>query len=517
MRRIWLFLTDSRNLTIAGFIAMAVLFYLGAELLQLALIWALAALAAVCLAWLLMRWLSRRRAARATAGLVAAMAPAETPVHAVPASRQEVDAVRSGMLKAIATIKGSKLGRMPGSRALYELPWYMIIGNPSAGKSSAIIHSGLQFPFADARAVHGVGGTRNCDWFFTADGIVLDTAGRYAVEDEHQDEWRGFLDLLKKHRKRAPVNGIIVAVSVAELRSDPDGALKLARSLRKRVQDLIERLEVYAPVYVLFTKADLIAGFSDFFCQCERSERERVWGATMPYKRKAGSEELLAFFDQGFDELHAGLRGLVATGDKLEVGQVVFERRGLELHQFAERGQQGGKGGQRPVHLLLPAHEAEGRMGDEADAAPFLRQGQQRVAYGHLNDRVGQKVLAGQMFQSLEQIALHRAAGAADGSGTLKLPEPCADFFKTRPLGTRRAAGQTLDLVGTDRLEAPGTGNALHLRLETRCEGEQGSRNGLRETEQGRIAHRQDAALGDDAKIFAAMLAESIADDAFGL
>jgi len=306
MRRTWLFLTDSRNLTIAGFIAVAALFYLGAELLELALIRAVAALAAALLAWLLVRWLRRRHAARAAAGLETAMAPTEAPA-ADGASQHEVDAIRSGMLKAIATIKGSKLGRMPGSRALYELPWYMIIGNPSAGKSSAITNSGLQFPFADARVVHGVGGTRNCDWFFTADGIVLDTAGRYAVEDEHLDEWRGFLDLLKKHRKRAPVNGIIVAVSIAELRSDPDGALKLARSLRKRVQDLIERLEVFAPVYVLFTKADLVAGFSDFFCQCERSERERVWGATMPYKRKAGSEELLAFFDQGFDELHAGL------------------------------------------------------------------------------------------------------------------------------------------------------------------------------------------------------------------
>ncbi|KQV85041.1 type VI secretion protein VasK [Massilia sp. Root351] len=307
MRRIWLFLTDSRNLTIAGFIATAALCYLGAELLELALIWAVAALAAAVLAWLLARWLKRRKTARATVGLEAARAPAEAQVQDVGAGRQEVDAVRSGMLKAIATIKGSKLGRMPGSRALYQLPWYMVIGNPSAGKSSAIINSGLQFPFADARAVHGAGGTRNCDWFFTADGIVLDTAGRYAVEDEHLDEWRGFLDLLKKHRKRAPVNGIIVAVSVAELRSDPDGALRLARSLRKRVQDLIERLEVFAPVYVLFTKADLIAGFSDFFCQGESSERERVWGATMPYKRRAGSQELLAFFDQGFDELHTGL------------------------------------------------------------------------------------------------------------------------------------------------------------------------------------------------------------------
>ncbi|CAN7201943.1 type VI secretion system membrane subunit TssM [Pseudoduganella sp. LjRoot289] len=305
MRRTWLFLTDSRHITVIGFIAVAGLFYLGADLLELALVWAIAGTALALLAWLLARWLRRRYAAKAGAGLGEAMARQPEPVDG--ASREEVDAIRAGMLKAIATIKASRLGRASGTRALYELPWYMIIGNPSAGKSSAVTNSGLQFPFADAKVVQGVGGTRNCDWFFTADGIVLDTAGRYAVEDEHLAEWRGFLDLLKKHRKRAPVNGLIVAVSIAELRSDPEGALVLARSLRKRVQDLIERLEVFAPVYVLFTKADLIAGFSDFFSRCERSERERVWGATMPYKRKADGKELQAFFDQGFDELHEGL------------------------------------------------------------------------------------------------------------------------------------------------------------------------------------------------------------------
>jgi type VI secretion system protein ImpL len=34
--------------------------------------------------------------------------------------------------------------------------------------------------------LQGVGGTRNCDWFFTTEGILLDTAGRYAVQEEHR-------------------------------------------------------------------------------------------------------------------------------------------------------------------------------------------------------------------------------------------------------------------------------------------------------------------------------------------
>ena len=131
----------------------------------------------------------------------------------------EFDAIRSRMGEAVKTIKTSKLGQTTGRSALYELPWYMVIGNPAAGKSTAVVKSGLKFPFADnaGNIIQGIGGTRNCDWFFTTEGILLDTAGRYSVHEEDRGEWLGFLSLLKKHRPKAPLNGVIIAVSIAEL------------------------------------------------------------------------------------------------------------------------------------------------------------------------------------------------------------------------------------------------------------------------------------------------------------
>ena len=307
LRRIWNFLTDSRHLTIFGFVALALFLYLGAEVLELALVWALALLL-----------LALRDLADAVAAAPAPRAPRcagagpghpqpgrdrrrqRCPGGARPAGMANSTPCAPGLLAAIETIKTSRLGRKSGAAALYELPWYMIIGNPAAGKSSAILHSGLQFPFADGKVVQGVGGTRNCDWFFTTDGIVLDTAGRYSVVEEHRGEWFGFLDLLKKYRRKAPINGIIIAVSIAELGGDPDVGMQLARSLRKRVQDVIERLEVFAPLYIVFTKADLIAGFTEFFADSERSERERAWGATMPYQRKLPTARIAGVFRPEF-------------------------------------------------------------------------------------------------------------------------------------------------------------------------------------------------------------------------
>jgi len=310
MARLWKFLTDSRVLVVIGITALLGFLLLGADTFEIGLIWALIAALALLALWG-MFWGARRLwRIRAAKRLTASLAAGEAG-GAADSGRSEVAVLRKNMLEAINTIKTSKLGLTRGAAALYELPWYMIIGDPAAGKSSAIAHSGLTFPIPGSKAVQGVGGTRNCDWFFTTDGILLDTAGRYSVQEGDRDEWFSFLDLLKKHRRRAPINGILIAVSVAELTGGPASAsMELAKSLRTRVQELTERLGVYAPVYVIFTKADLIAGFADFFHDSERTERDRVWGATLRYNRRSTPQDVLAFFDAHFDELHDGLKEL---------------------------------------------------------------------------------------------------------------------------------------------------------------------------------------------------------------
>jgi type VI secretion system protein ImpL len=320
MQKFWLFLTQRRTLIIIGWLAFAALLFIAAALLQ----WPAAQpwiVLAVALAFGAAVWYWRRRKSQRAAGKLGDMLEqqAAKPAKADPAQRQETEALRTRMLDAIGTIKNSKLGQTSGNAALYELPWYMVIGNPAAGKSTAIASSGLQFPFADSKIVQGVGGTRNCDWFFTTDGILLDTAGRYSVVDEDRGEWFGFLDLLKKYRKKAPINGIIIAVSVAELtRNRPEFAINLAKNLRQRVQELTERLAVHAPVYVVFTKADLITGFNEFFQDSERGERDKVWGATLPYSRNTSSEQVLDQFDARFEELYEGLKDQSAANMALQ-------------------------------------------------------------------------------------------------------------------------------------------------------------------------------------------------------
>ena len=231
-------------------------------------------------------------------------------------NKEELQLIQQQMKESIQLIRKSRLGDRKGNTALYELPWYMVIGNPAAGKSSAIYHSGLRFPFEEHHqqmVSSGLSGTRNCDWFFSTEGVLLDTAGRYSVYAEDHSEWLGFLNILKKNRSKAPVNGLIVIVSIAELVSQsPEKSIKLAKNLRARIQDLTERLEVFAPVYLVFSKMDLIAGFTDFFDCYDAQEFDQVWGATLPYAANS-SEQALELFEKHYNILYDGLKSVSTT------------------------------------------------------------------------------------------------------------------------------------------------------------------------------------------------------------
>ena len=259
----------------------------------------LLAIAVLVVLWVIINLTHSLRAARKEKDLVEDVAK-PAPDAAATESAAEVEELGKRLKDALHTLKKAKLG---GGKKLYQLPWYMFIGPPGAGKTTALANCGLRFPLAEndgPQALAGVGGTRNCDWWFTDEAVLIDTAGRYTTQDSQKDvdaaAWKGFLKLLKKHRGRQPLNGVLLTISLADLSqlSDAERAAH-ARAMRKRVVELQEELGVRIPIYVLFTKADLIAGFVEFFDGLTREEREQVWGTTFALdtgKDTAGARQI---------------------------------------------------------------------------------------------------------------------------------------------------------------------------------------------------------------------------------
>src|SRR5476649_1032527 len=210
---------------VLGLIALSLIIWFVGPLLDVLVPegWRWALIILVFAVWIAYRVFRIIQARRQAAEVMRSLA-AETPVDPNSvATAEELTTLRQRMDEALALLKKAKLGG-DERRNLYELPWYVIIGPPGSGKTTALVNSGLHFPLAaqlGAGAVRGVGGTRNCDWWFTDQAVLLDTAGRYTTQSSNREvdaaAWTGFLTLLKKFRPAQPLNGAIVTVSLSDL------------------------------------------------------------------------------------------------------------------------------------------------------------------------------------------------------------------------------------------------------------------------------------------------------------
>ncbi len=204
----------------------------------------------------------------------------------------------------------AKLKKSGGATYLYDLPWYVIIGPPGAGKTTALRNSGIEFPVSgddgDDGGMEGFGGTRYCDWWFAEDAIMIDTAGRYTTQDSNSSadsaSWTSFLELLKKSRPNQPINGVMLAFSAEDMMTMNDQELSdHAETVRARLGELHEHLRVDFPVYVLFTKSDLISGFREYFSSFNVNRRKNVWGVT--FQTKDRKEDTFEQVKPEFDKL----------------------------------------------------------------------------------------------------------------------------------------------------------------------------------------------------------------------
>jgi type VI secretion system protein ImpL len=191
-----------------------------------------------------------------------------------------------------------------------QTPLYLIIGPSNFGKTTLLAHSGLKllnskyFPINQNSPA-----TKYCVWWFEENATYLDTAGIYTKSDKKNPHsnlvWMGFLKLLRRYNSYNPIAGVLIVLDLPTLVKSQIHAHKTLSDLRDRIYE-ISQYTRKLPLFITFTKCDLITGFTDFFSNLDATELKQPFGITF-------TDNPQQSFNQEFDVLISNLNSRVIT------------------------------------------------------------------------------------------------------------------------------------------------------------------------------------------------------------
>ncbi|RMT83025.1 type VI secretion protein IcmF/TssM N-terminal domain-containing protein [Pseudomonas viridiflava] len=271
---------------------------------------AMALLSAFCLLLIVLRQYRRIRAEQNIESLV--QLEVDRSLGAEGEFRDQ-HVLRERLKHAIAMLRSSRSAGGGGASALSDLPWYLVVGMSASGKTSLLTRSGLSATIAGAQASGMDSGTQHCDWYFSPDAVLIDTAGRYLRDDQSASEFASFLKLLRKQRTKPAVNGLILVVSLPEIVSATMAEREaLAARLVSRIDEYSECLGVNPPLYLMLSKTDLVPGFNQAFQGLDTAQRQQPLGMTFALS-DVRSKGLRAVMEAKFAQLLESVRHHVDT------------------------------------------------------------------------------------------------------------------------------------------------------------------------------------------------------------
>lgn len=187
-----------------------------------------------------------------------------------------------------------------------ELPWYVWIGPPQSGKTTALLNGGLRL--ALQQSAQALARTPWCEWWLSDEAVWIDTAGRMSTQDQDPKMdaavWGTFLELLRTHRSSQGLHGVLMALSVEDLLGTPEHLAHTLRCMQLRLHELSETLGACPPVYILLSKMDRLPGFEESFRLLPRDAACQAWGINFPHpKAQAEAQAMSPIVQEGIAHL----------------------------------------------------------------------------------------------------------------------------------------------------------------------------------------------------------------------
>lgn len=261
---------------------------------------------------------------RVISALLRRRAESQAAAHASGATAQSLEIqqrrrlMQTAWAEVIKQLRKAKL-RTPGN-PVTAAPWYLLIGPPGAGKTTAIKNSRLAMPFTEViPGFRKAQGADSGEWYFLDDAILIDTPGYFFTQGTPSDgqAWHTLLQLIRKTRQLSALNGVVVCLpATALLSAGPQQVHDLGINLRQRLGELMRVLGVRCPVYLLVTHCDQIHGMTRFFQSFPDATFSQAMGAINAQNFDAGAPA--RFVDAAFGQLREEISRLrmVILGSK---------------------------------------------------------------------------------------------------------------------------------------------------------------------------------------------------------
>jgi len=236
--------------------------------------------------------------------------------------KQSIKQLYKKFAHALHVLKHSDLvSSKKGKKALYDQPWFLLLGTKESGKSALIQQAGLDLIHTgDNESPEALDASLSSLFQFSSAAVLIEADGEYVTEGRAHEEWLTLLKLLRHHRSKAPINGLILTIDIAEflLLAEPQRNFRLML-FRERINEMIDYLGIIFPVYIVFSQCDKVSGFNAYFADLSESEKVQIFGTNLFKVNDKGWQSLTHLLKPRLTQLTKQLQQQFV--DKLAVSQ----------------------------------------------------------------------------------------------------------------------------------------------------------------------------------------------------
>lgn len=183
----------------------------------------------------------------------------------------------------IASILAEVQRRHPSHpEGIYALPWYLVVGHPGSGRSTALHGMSLTWDGDDGPFKTGAP-TSLCTYWLPKEAAFIEPGATVLGPQRAPDQLQKLCEELGVARPREPIDGVLLTLNIADfIDLDERGVEDWANGLRRYLIEVNQALRAEVPVYIVITRYDALWGFAEVFQWTPERKKEDPWGFNLP-------------------------------------------------------------------------------------------------------------------------------------------------------------------------------------------------------------------------------------------